>query len=294
VDFVKMEGTGNDFVIVDGERAGLSGAPQAELEDLARRACDRHFGIGADGFILALPSARADLRMRMFNVDGSEAEACGNGMRCLARFARDRNLARGERLTVETLAGVVACHFVPGGRTSSAQAAGGQGVTVRVDMGVPRLRRSEIPMLGRDVDRVVDERIAAAGKDFFATCVSMGNPHCVVFVEDIGEVDLQTWGPALETHPVFPRRTNVEFVAVEDRGRLRMLVWERGSGSTLSCGSGASAAAVAAQLKGLSGPVTPLTVPGGELEVEWAADGHVWLSGPANEAFTGTWPRRGE
>lgn len=303
MDFVKMEGTGNDFVIIDGARAGLTARADADLTALARRVCDRHYGVGADGLIIALPSSRGDLRMRMFNHDGTEAEACGNGIRCLARFALDRGLAGGlnrgvagaqARLFIETLAGVVACEVAPAPPAGAAQPApeapAAAGVAwVRVDMGSPRLRRSEIPMLGREVDRVVDERIAAAGKDFFATCVSMGNPHCVVFVDDIAEVDLRAWGPAIETHPIFPRRTNVEFVAVEEGGWLRMLVWERGCGATLSCGSGACAAAVAACLKGLAGRRSLLAVPGGRLEVTWGDDDRVWLAGPVNEVFTGVW-----
>ncbi len=261
---------------MDGFREELEGV---DLPRLAREIADRHTGVGGDGLILALPSRRADLRMRMFNSDGSEGEMCGNGLRCLAKFAYEHGICRRERLVVETLAGDLGAElFLEGDRVR----------TVRVDMGRPRLARGEIPMAGGDpAARAVEEPMEAAGREYRITAVSMGNPHCVVFREDWEGLDLAGEGRALEHHPLFPRRTNVEFVRVAGPQRLEVRVWERGSGATLACGTGACAALVAACLTGRSDRRATLSLPGGELSVEWAEDDRVFLTGAAEEVFTG-------
>jgi len=270
---VKMHGLGNDFVIFDGLRATLPGAPAG----LAPRICDRHFGVGADGLVLIGPSAQADIRMRIFNPDGSEAEMCGNAIRCVARYVYERGYVRDVRIRVETLAGVVECRLMVWN---------GRVIAVRVDMGVPRLERAEIPMTGPP-GQVVEEPLAVAGTTMGVTAVSMGNPHAVVFVEDVEAIDLATVGPAIENHPAFPRRTNVEFVQILGPRELRVRVWERGAGATLACGTGACAAVVAGALAGRSGRQATVHLPGGDLEVAWATEGHVYMTGPAEEVFEG-------
>ncbi len=274
--FAKLHGIGNDYIFVDGFREELEGV---DLPRLAREISDRHTGVGSDGLILALPSERADLRMRMFNADGSEGEMCGNGLRCLAKFAYEHGICRRERLVVETLAGDI---------TAELSLEGGRVRTVRVDMGRPRLARGEIPMAGGDPDaRVVEEPLEAAGREYRITAVSMGNPHCVIFRDTWEGLNLEEEGRALEHHPLFPRRTNVEFVRVAGPQRLEVRVWERGSGATLACGTGACAALVAACLTGRSGRSAVVALPGGELSVEWAPDERVFLTGPAQEVCTG-------
>ncbi|MCL6449830.1 MAG: diaminopimelate epimerase [Acetobacteraceae bacterium] len=275
--FAKMEALGNDYIFLDL----LEDPPPDEgaLPRVVQALCDRHLGVGGDGVVLLLPSAEGDFRMRVFNPDGGEAEMCGTGACCSALYLYQRGRLGGRtRLRLETLAGPVTPELV---------LEGGRVAWVKVGMGFPRLRRRDIPMLGRDVEQVVDERLQAAGKEFFVTCVSMGNPHCVVFVEDLAEVELGEWGRGLETHPVFPHRANVEFVQVLGLGRIRVLVWERGSGPTLSCGTGACASAVASIIKGLVGRQVAVEMPGGELRVEWPEGDQVWLKGPCREVFRG-------
>ncbi|MBI5368172.1 MAG: diaminopimelate epimerase [Planctomycetes bacterium] len=273
--FSKMHGIGNDFVIVNGFRER-----PAQPARLARAVCDRHRGVGADGLILVLPSRTADLRMRMWNPDGSEAEMCGNGIRCLGKYAVERRLVRGRELRVETGAGPIGL---------SLRGRGGTVRTVRVDMGRPRLERGAIPMRGA-AGRVVGAALAAAGRTWAITAVSMGNPHCVIFVADVAAAPVATAGPEIERHPAFPRRTNVEFVQVLGRGEVRQRTWERGAGETNACGTGACATGVACILNGKTGRRIVNHLTGGDLVIEWPEEaGSVWMTGPAEHVFDGEW-----
>jgi len=278
--FTKMHGLGNDFVMLECMHAA---PPEEELGPLAVAMCDRHFGVGADGVILVLPSRVASFRMRIFNADGSEAEMCGNGVRAFAKYVYDRRLTDRTDLEIETLAGIVRPQItVHGGKVTA----------VKVDMGVPRLTRKEIPMLGEPAGgRVVKEKIKVNGERLEVTCVSMGNPHCVTFVDDVAHYPVERVGPIVERHNLFPRRTNVEFVQVVSPSELRMRVWERGAGITIACGTGACASLVAAHLAGRAGRKAVVHLPGGDLKIEWREhDDHVFMTGPATEVFTGEWP----
>ena len=243
MDFAKMHGLGNDYVVVHvdslpGAEARWFDSPE-RLAEVSRKLCDRHFGIGADGVILVLASQVANVRMRMINPDGSEAEMCGNGIRCFGKFVHDRAISSENPLTVETLAGV---------KTLDLKVEGGEVTAARVDMGRPWLRREDIPMTAgpaERTDRVIGEPISAGGRRFEATCVSMGNPHCVIFVDDVAAFPVEQFGPLIERHELFPRRTNVEFVQVLNSSEIRLRVWERGAGITPACGTGACASVVA-------------------------------------------------
>jgi len=271
-----MQGCGNDYVYVDGFAHKL-----ADPAQLAQRISDRRFGVGSDGLILALPSDKADFRMRMWNADGSESEMCGNGLRCVSKFAYDRSLvARKPRLTVETGAGVL---------TVDLGFAAGKVVSATVDMGPPRLERGELPMAGR-AGRVVDEALAVDGTTLKVTGVSMGNPHVVTYVAKVADAPVLTLGPKVERHASFPRRTNVHFVEVLSRSEVRQRTWERGSGETHACGTGACAVAVAGVLTGRTDRELTLHLLGGDLAVRWPEGGHVFLSGPCVEVFEGRWP----
>ena len=274
VRFVKSHGLGNDFVLVDCLKRRL---PERRLPVLAREWCDRHFGIGADGLLLVMPSRKADFRMRIFNADGSEAEMCGNGIRCLARYVYEHGLTDEPMIEVETLAGIVRPRLVlRSGRLQS----------VTVDMGEPRLSREEIPMKGRP-GRVINEALRVGGRTLSVTCVSMGNPHCVTFVKDVVRAPVDTLGPRVENHASFPQRTNVEFVQCAARDHLKVRVWERGAGATLACGTGACASVVAGVLTARSERKARVDMPGGRLQIEWsAADEHVYLTGLATEVFS--------
>jgi diaminopimelate epimerase len=276
MDFVKMHGLGNDFVLLDCLGDGTS-RTDAEWARLAAQVCDRHFGIGADGILVALPSETADVRMRIFNGDGSEAEMCGNGVRCLARYARDRGAAT-DHLRVETLAGVLELTF-PGGPSE-----------VRVDMGPPRLAPREIP-LRADGERALDLAVPVDGRTFQMAAVSMGNPHAVAFMSaaELAALPLHEIGPLVERHELFPERTNFHAVAVTSRHAATVRVWERGAGPTLACGTGACAVTVAGVLSGqLESPVD-VTLPGGTLRIEWQQGGSVFMTGPTAYVFRGTW-----
>jgi diaminopimelate epimerase len=251
---------------------------------VARAVSDRHFGIGSDGLILILPSTQADFRMRMFNADGSEAQMCGNGIRCLAKYVYDRGMTQKTTIQVETLAGVLALQLFPS-----------HGVVdkVCVKMGEPRLERALIPMQGPE-GRVLREPLVVNGTMFEVTAVSMGNPHCVVFVDDPQTFDVTSWGPHFEHHPAFPEGVNTEFVRVLDAQTFSMRVWERGSGETLACGTGASAVAVACYLTGRTGRRMTGHLRGGSLELEWDEnDNQVYMTGPAVEVFNGEWYGKG-
>jgi diaminopimelate epimerase len=277
--FTKMHGLGNDYIYVNGFEEQIQD-PTA----LAPAMSDRHFGIGADGLILILPSSRADFCMRMFNADGSEAQMCGNGIRCFAKYVYDHRLTQKTTLHIETLAGVLGLELFPNGGVID---------QVRVDMGEPRLQRADIPMQG-PAGRVIQEPLVVDGKTFEVTAVSMGNPHCIVFVDDPRTFEVEYWGPRFEHHAAFPERVNTEFIHVLDNQTFRMRVWERGSGETLACGTGASAAAVACHLTGRTGRQVTAHLIGGDLELAWDAnDHHVYMTGPAVEVFSGEWPYEG-
>jgi len=278
--FYKYHGLGNDFVLVDVREQGPPAAAE-ELSALARRICDRHFGVGADGLVLLRPSGAADIYMQIINSDGSEAEMCGNAIRCVAKYLYEHGGHTADGLEVETPAGII--------RPRPVMAAG-RVEAVRVDMGEPRLEREEIPMHGPP-GRVVDEVLTPDGGGYFrVTAVSMGNPHCVVFTAHVDRVPLAELGPKLENHPAFPRKTNVEFVEVLNPGEVRVRVWERGAGATMACGTGACAVAVAGVLNGLTGRAVKVHLPGGTLFIEWAGDNHVYMTGPATEVFRGEYP----
>jgi len=277
MQFTKMQGTGNDYVYVDTFDRPLAGDPGV----LARAVSDRHFGVGSDGLILIGPSDRADARMRMFNADGSESEMCGNGLRCVAKYIHDHGIAPRPRVTVETGRGVL---------TLDLKIVGGRAERVRVDMGPPILRAGAIPTT-LEGDPPVDRPLA--GLDLAVTAVSMGNPHAVAFVGRVAEFPLEAVGPRVETHPAFPRRVNFHAVEVVGPGEVVMRTWERGTGVTLACGTGACAVAVAGVLSGRTGRKLLAHLPGGDLELEWPADdAPVFMTGPAVEVFHGEWPDR--
>jgi diaminopimelate epimerase len=277
--FTKMHGLGNDYIYVNGFEENVEN-PAA----VARAVSDRHFGIGGDGLILILPSTQADFRMRMFNADGSEAQMCGNGIRCLAKYVYDHRLTRKTTLLVETLAGVLELQLFPHNAVIH---------RVRVKMGEPRLQRAQIPMQGPP-GRVLQEPLQVEGKTFEVTAVSMGNPHCIVFVDDPETFEVEYWGPRFEHHPAFPEGVNTEFVRVLNRHTFAMRVWERGSGETLACGTGASAVAVACHLTGRTERCVTGRLRGGALELDWkVTDNQVYMTGPAVEVFSGQWHEQG-
>ncbi|MFQ5826498.1 MAG: diaminopimelate epimerase [Dehalococcoidia bacterium] len=275
--FVKMQGTGNDFILIDARKL------DKDWSKLAQRMCHRHFGIGSDGLLVVQPSRSADLRMRMFNPDGSEAEACGNGIRCFAKYAVESGLAGGDSLRIETLAGVREVRlFGDGGRIHR----------VQVGMGQPELGAEDIPVnLAGAAAPILDYPLTIEGRKLLLTFVSMGNPHAVCFLEEpVSDFPLAELGPRVEHHPMFPQRTNFEIANVQDGKHITARVWERGAGETLSCGSGACAIAVAARLHGYIENKVDITLPGGMLTLEWDGRGEVYLSGPAETVFTGEWP----
>jgi len=275
--FTKMHGIGNDYVYV----GTFDQAAPADPSKLAIAVSDRHFGIGSDGLILIEPTRAADARMRMFNADGSESEMCGNGVRCVAKFLHDRGIAARPKVTVETGRGVL---------TLDLAIEDGKARRVRVDMGEPILQGSDIPT-NLPGNPPVEAPVTAGGLELAVTAVSMGNPHAVVYVDDVDRYPVETVGAALEVHPGFPRKVNVHFVEVVSAAEVRMRTWERGSGITLACGTGACAVAVAGVLTGRTGHRLLAHLPGGDLELEWAGGGApVFMTGPAVEVFSGIWP----
>lgn len=275
MNFTKMHGLGNDFIVVAGEKELPADADQRAIQ-----LCNRFFSIGADGIVYILPSDKADFKMRIINSDGSEAEQCGNAIRCVSKYVYDHKLIDKTEITVETLgAGVQKVQLnVQDGKVR----------TVRVDMGQPILNGLQVPTMV-DEAKVINYPIEVDGKEFRFTAVSMGNPHCVIYVEDAVNFDLATWGPKLEVHPMFPRKINVEFVTVKNRAYTDMRVWERGAGPTLACGTGACATLVSSVLNGLTDREATVSLKGGELFIKWnEADNHVYMTGPAEEVFTGT------
>lgn len=281
--FTKMQGCGNDYVYVNGFEEKLS---QEEKPQIVRRLSDRHFGVGGDGVIFINPAEEADFEMEMFNADGTRAEMCGNGIRCVAKFVYDKGLTDAEHITVVS-AGRVKYLDLTVERASGVQNDRGVVTKVRVNMGCPVLEPVQIPVKAEG-DRVVDEPILAGGKEYRMTCVSMGNPHAVIFTEGVAELDLEKTGPAFENHERFPRRTNTEFVEVIDRSHVFMRVWERGTGETLACGTGACAVAVACVLNRLTEEKITVSLLGGELEIEWDRDRNlIYMTGPAETVFEG-------
>ena len=270
--FAKMQATGNDFILIE------AGEAECDWPRLARAMCHRHFGVGSDGLIILLSAEAAELGMRMFNPDGSEAEACGNGLRCVATYALERGLANASReFSVETLGGMRKVKAVEQG--------------IQVDMGVPRLKPDEIPIrVEEQLDIIMDHPVTIEGGRLLLTCLSLGNPHAVLFAPgDVTEFPLSDIGPQVENHPIFPHRVNFEIANVLGRNKVRARVWERGAGETLSCGSGACAVAVAARLHGHVDRHVDIMLPGGTLAVDWDGVEEVMLSGPAQMVFWGEW-----
>jgi diaminopimelate epimerase len=272
--FTKMQGAGNDYVYVNCFETQVENP-----EQLAVKVSNRNFGIGSDGLILILPSDRADVRMRMFNADGSESEMCGNGIRCVAKYAYDHGLVAKKEITAQTGAGILTLQLFTDSNNKVDK--------VRVNMGAPRLSRAEIPMLGDGPARVVAENLNILHTTFSITCVSMGNPHCVIYVDDVENFQVEKYGPLIENHEIFPRRANVEFVRIISPSEVRQRTWERGAGETLACGTGASAVCVAGVLNGFTEKKILNHLSGGDLELEWAEDGNLYMTGPAVEVFSG-------
>jgi diaminopimelate epimerase len=306
INFTKMHGLGNDFILIDClkqdcrftppqsppfQGGDMRGYP-SEFGELAKRLCNRRFGIGADQILLLYPSTSADFKMRIFNTDGSEVEMCGNGIRCLAKYIWDRNLSDKSILNIETLAGII--------KPEKA------GNLVKVDMGEPIFEPEKIPvniqlsavsgqqsaekisnLKSQISNLVVDFLLKIEDKEFKITCVSMGNPHAIIVVDDLSDFPVTYYGPIIENYPIFPKRTNVEFTEVLNPVEIKLRVWERGSGETMACGTGASAATVALNIKGLTRRNVTVHLLGGDLFIEWAGDNHVYMTGPAVEVFEG-------
>jgi len=277
IEFVKMHGLGNDFILIDCLNKPLGDS--SFLSYLAKKLCDRNFGTGSDGLILILPSSNTDLKMRIFNSDGSEAQMCGNGIRCFAKYAYENKLVSKNKFTVETLAGIITPELIFKDKEISG---------IKVDMDIPKLKRREIPMEGKNDPTVVDETLKIDSKYVFKiTCVSMGNPHCIIFVNNVQSIPVDEIGPKIENHPLFPEKTNVEFIQVLNKQEINFRVWERGVGETLACGTGACAALVAAVLNKKTNREVIIHLPGGNLDIQWADDGHVYMTGPAELVFRG-------
>ena len=275
--FTKMHGAGNDYVYINCFEETLPSA----VDTLARDMSDRHKGVGGDGLILICPSEVADVQMRMHNADGSEAEMCGNGIRCVAKYVYDHGICRKEQMSVETGAGVLTLMVDP---------KGGPIERVRVDMGEPILAAEKIPTT-LSGNPVIDAQFEFDGRTIAGTCVSMGNPHCIIFADDVTDEFVLGMGPKIEVDEHFPARVNVEFVEVISATEVRQRTWERGSGETMACGTGASAVCVAGVLTGRTERAVRVHLLGGDLELEWSeADNHVYMTGPAVEVYSGNWP----
>jgi diaminopimelate epimerase len=274
IEFTKMHGLGNDYHFIDCSRFPINN-PEA----LSRKMSHRHLGVGSDGIILVLPGGDDDFSMRIFNADGSEAETCGNGIRCFAKYVFERNMTSAKEFVIQTLAGPnrVVLHTE-----------GERVVSVRSNMGVPRFERSQIPMKGPE-GRVIEEALELDDQTVKITCANIGNPHAVVFVDDATAIDLANVGPKIENNEKFPKRTNVEFVHIVDRDNMVMRIWERGSGITMASGSGSCGSALAAMITNRVNRRVNVHLVYGKLLIEWADDGSVYQEGPATEVFTGIW-----
>lgn len=273
--FTKMHGCGNDYIYIDGAKEHIA---QEEKPDFVRRVSDRHFGVGGDGVIFINPSDEADFEMEMYNADGSRAEMCGNGIRCVAKFVYDKGL------TDKTDISVISCGKIKYLQLSLKD---NKVDTVRVNMGAPELIADNVPVLC-DKEQAVDEPITVQDTEYKMTCVSMGNPHAVVFMENVTDLEIEKIGPYFESHERFPKRTNTEFVKVIDRNTVQMRVWERGTGETLACGTGCCATVVACILNGLTDDTVTVKLLGGELEITWDREADlVYMTGPATTVFEG-------
>ena len=273
MEFVKMEGCGNDYVYVNGFNTKIDNP-----NELSKIVSDRHFGIGSDGLIVINPSEVADFKMSMYNADGSEGKMCGNGIRCVAKYVYDYKMIDKEVITVETLAGI---------KTLKLNVVNGQVKTVRVNMGSPIINAKDVPVIS-DKEKVINEPVVIDGKEYGITCVSMGNPHAITFVDDTDSLKIEKIGPGFEKNEIFPDRVNTEFIQIIDRKTIKMRVWERGSGETLACGTGACASVVACVLNNLTDNKVTVKLLGGDLEIKYDTDENtVYMTGPARIAFTG-------
>ena len=269
-----MQGIGNDYIYVNCFEESVKNP-----SGLAITISDRHFGVGSDGLILILPSQIADAKMRIFNADGSEAQMCGNGIRCVAKYMYASGLKKTDRMTIETSAGIKTIELTVENDTVS---------LVKVEMGTPGLLRNEIPMVGENT-QVINEPLQLNGTVLNVTCVSMGNPHCITFVNDVDSIDLSVTGKSIENHKLFPERINAHFVQIVSKNEVKIRTWERGSGETLACGTGAVASGVACVLNNLTERTVHTQLPGGILKVEWTDDNKTYMTGPAEFVFTGWW-----
>lgn len=276
IKFTKMHGLGNDFILIDCINSRLK-AQNLNLEDLSRKLCNRRFGIGADQLLLLYPSEIADFRMGIFNADGSEVEMCGNGIRCLAKYIWGKSLSDKKVLYIETPAGII--------KPEKA------GEMIKVDMGEPIFEPEKIPVRivqsAKWEGGIIDYPLRIEDKVFYITCLSIGNPHAVIIVKDVSEFPVSFYGPLIENNPIFPKRTNVEFIEVINPNEVKMRVWERGAGETMACGTGASAVTVATNIKGITNRTLTVHLIGGDLLIEWAKDNHIYMTGPAVKVFEG-------
>ncbi|WAM33393.1 diaminopimelate epimerase [Caldicellulosiruptor morganii] len=272
--FSKMHGLGNDFIVIDAR-----GKEDIDYNSLAKRMCHRHIGVGADGLLLVLDSKLADIRMRIINSDGSEAEMCGNGIRCFSKYVFERGIVKKDKFKVETLAGIIEPELILNEY--------GLVEKVKVNMGKPSFKRKDIPMQGDPESDAINTSIEVDGKEYKITSLLMGVPHTVLFVDDVEKVDIYTLGPKIERHEVFPRKTNVNFVQVIDKNNIKVRTWERGAGATFACGTGSCASVIASNLNGFTEKKVNVHLYFGMLEIEWQDDGTVFMTGPAEEVFVG-------
>ena len=279
IKFTKMHGLGNDYVYIDCTKENL----KENIPSLARKMSDRHFGVGSDGIILICNSDVADFKMRMFNFDGTEAEMCGNGLRCVGKFVYDKGLTDKKEGKIETLAGI---------KILSLNVEDGKVKTVKVDMGEPILKPDLIPVVSNE-NPTKNLKIQALDREYTFTCVSMGNPHAITEVENTDKFEIEKYGPVLEKDEHFPKRANIEFINIVDKDYIKMRVWERGAGETLACGTGACATAVACNLNGKTNRKVQIELLGGILDIYWdEEDNHVYMTGPAETVFEGAWEER--
>ncbi len=277
MDFIKMHGTGNDYVYVDAFREKVENPAR-----LAMAVSHRRFGVGGDGLILIKPFAQGDGEMEMYNADGSGSEMCGNGIRCVAKYLHDTYAPGKDDLQIKTGAGVLTARI-------RERDGAGKATLITIDMGLPVFSGLEIPTT-LDMPKVLNRKLTAAGREWEYSSVSMGNPHCVIYVDDVESFPVTEVGPLIETHPLFPRKVNVEFVQVLNQGEVKQRTWERGSGETWACGTGASAVCVVGMMTGRTGPELTVHLTGGDLFLEYRGEGGVKMTGPATEVFRGVWP----
>ena len=275
--FTKMHGLGNDFILVNSLNGEFKN--YSRFSYIAKKLCDRHFGIGADGLIFIFPSDVADLKMKIYNSDGSEAQMCGNGIRCFAKYVYENKITSKKKFTVETQAGIITPEIIINNKEI---------LGIKVNMGIPKLQKSDIPVKGSNDLPMINELLQIeSGYQVNVTCVSMGNPHCTIFVDNVKSKLVKELGPKIENHPIFPEKTNVEFIQILNNKELNFRVWERGVGETLACGTGACAALVAGVLNKKVERQAVIHLPGGDLNIEWPENGPVFMSGPAELVFEG-------